>query len=508
MLAALLAIRVIKLNADPPQVFPNGFRAIEPFTDEAAKAYQARNLVLFGKWSTSDQDDYQFWKVLSPVWVYPLAGWFKLFGVSYASMRMFSVFWFGVGLALIYFALRKKPGPDAAAFASFFYGVNFYLLIFSRLGLMETMLNTFLLAAFLALALSRQKKLLFPVGTAVFILAYFVKQNALLFAPVVVAGYFLTFGPPWKKAFWKNPSNWLSLSIAVLAAAYLYHLWGQPLYRLYTMMNLRHGYGLPPDASRAGMVIRPDMMKAALLYHLSPKGFWQNFLAFDPAAGLLAVFAILALILSIARKKELSDAEVLAAVWLLSIQGLMLLSSARVVRFWILEMPALAILAGAGLSRIQKLFGERSKIRFVMVAVVLLASFELNFRNWLDWERNAQYQMRDAGKKLEQALGDKPATVVGKWAGPLLLNSRHQYYYIKSVFNRRPEQAQSFGINYLLLGDVPALVRDKFELENDPYAKTFSAAFPEKFEKKAPVASFKFYDGELTLYRVDGGAPN
>jgi hypothetical protein len=113
--------------------------------------------------------------------------------------------------------------------------------------------------------------------------------------------------------------------------------------------------------------------------------------------------------------------------------------------------------------------------------------------------------MREAGGKLEQALGEKPAVVVGKWAGPLLLNSRRQYYYIKNIFNRRPGQLQGFGINYILLGDVPALVRDKFELENDPYLKSYSAAFPQAFENKTPVTTFKLYDGELTLYRVDSG---
>ena len=171
-------------------------------------------------------------------------------------------------------------------------------------------------------------------------------------------------------------------------------------------------------------------------------------------------------------------------------------------------MPALVILAGAGLYRLERLFTKSGKIKFAVIAIVLLASFEFNFRHWLEWQNRAQYQMIDAGKKLEQALGDKPTVVVGKWAGPLLLNSRHQFYYIKNIFNRRPEQLQSFGINFLLLGDVPVLVRDKFELENDPYLKSFSAAFPERFEKKVPVTSFKFYDGELTLYRVDSGAPN
>ena len=71
LIVAAMSARVVQINADPPTVFPNGFRAIEPFTDEAAKAYQARNQTLFGVWSTSEKDEYQFWKVLSPVWAHP-----------------------------------------------------------------------------------------------------------------------------------------------------------------------------------------------------------------------------------------------------------------------------------------------------------------------------------------------------------------------------------------------------------------------------------------------------
>lgn len=97
MIVRLLSVRMLKLSADPPLVFPNGFRSVEPFTDEAAKAYQARNHVRSGKWNTSDQDDYKFWKVLSPVWAYSLSAWFGLFGVSYAAMRLFPVFWFRAG---------------------------------------------------------------------------------------------------------------------------------------------------------------------------------------------------------------------------------------------------------------------------------------------------------------------------------------------------------------------------------------------------------------------------
>jgi len=499
--AALISVRLFKLNADPPRVFPNGFRAIEPFTDEAAKAFQARNRALFNEWNTSPKDEYRFWKVLSPLWCYPLWFWFRVWGVSYASLRLFSVFWFSAGMLLVYFSLRKNPGAGAPVYAFFFYGVNFYLLLFSRLGLMETMLNSFLLLAFSLLVFSLQRKWIFIPALFSFLAAYFIKQNALLLSPVLIAGYFLVFGKPWRKKFRASGANWAGVLLAILAGALLWHLWREPVYRLYTVLNLRHGYGLPPAAM--GLTLRPDMMKASLLYHLGSSGLWQNFFSYDPVAAALAIIDLVLVISLLVRRKEIARPEILAGVWLLSVQALMLFSSARVVRFWLIQIPAMVILAGAGLARIQKWFTRQSKIKFTVVALILLLSFEFNFHSWLDWQRSAQYQVAENSDKLDQALAGKKAVVVGKWAGPLLLPTGHQYYYIKNIFNRGPDQLQSFGITHILLGDVPSLVRDKFELLNDPYLKSIRAAFPTAFAQKKPVLFFRFYDGELTLYELD-----
>jgi len=500
-LVLCFALRLWHLQADPPQNFPNGFRAIEPFTDEAAKAYQARNMALFGRFNTSSQDDYRFWRVLSPCWTYPLTGWFKAFGVSYASMRMFSLFWFGIGLGLLYISLRRRPGGRAGLYALFFYGVNFYILIFSRLGLMETMLNTSLLLAFTLLALSLERKWLFIPAVFSFLTAYLIKQNALLLSPVFIAGYFLVMGAPWQKKFWTSGWNWASLVAAALCAGVLWHLWNEPIYRIYTVMNLRHGYGMMPAAG--GMTIRPDLLKAALAYHLSAKGLGQNFFAYDPLAAGLALLEIAAVAYLFLRRKETAKVEILAAIWVLSVQALMLTSSAQVVRFWLIQLPAIFILAGAGLYRLQKMFSGRRVMATAVVAAVLAASAAFNLQSWIEWQSHAQWQVAENAKKIEQALQGRPAVVIGKWAGPMLMPSQNQYYYVKNIFNRRPEQLQSFGITHILLGDVPSLVRYKYELENDPCLISFKTAFPQAFAQKKPVLSLPFYDGQLTLYEVD-----
>ncbi len=503
----LVSIRFFHLNADPPLTFPNGWRAYEPFTDEAAKAYQARNRVLFGKWNTSELDQYRFWKVLSPVWCYPLFVWFKAFGVSYASLRLFSVFWFVIGMILIALVFARSPLKHAGVYAVLFYTLNFYLYIFSRLGLMETMLNTFLLLAFCLLVMSARKKWLFPLSLLAFLAAYFLKQNALLLAPVFLVGYFFAFGSPLRKSFWKSPANYASLALALVILGLLIYLEHDPTYRLYTMMNLRHGYGLPPDRSRMWMVIRPDFLRASFLYHLSPVGWWQTYFALDPVAGGLGLAELIFIIYIFLKRREANAVEILALVWLISFRILLSVSSARVERFWLPELPALIILAGASLGRIHEFLSREfaRPVGTVIVSIIIAASCAYNFNYGLQWFSHPRYEMIEAGKKLDRALGDQPAVVIGKWAGPLLLGSRRQYYYVKNIFNRSPEQLESFHITHLLLGDVPLLVRSQSELSSDPYLNSFSSAFPQAFEQKALSAQFKFYDGELHLYKVHPG---
>jgi len=502
---SLILVRFLRINADPPLSFPNGWRAYEPFTDESAKAYQARNFTLFGQWNLTPQDQYRFWKVLSPVWCYPLWGWFEIFKVSYASLRAFSWFWFCLGLLFIYFAGAGSSQKKSGLFAGLFYAFNFHLFIYSRLGLMETMLNSFLLLSFCLLVLSGKRKWLYPLSLLAFISAYFIKQNALLFAPVFLAGYFLTFGSPLKKKFWRSPANFISLAILAVFAGLLLYLWAQPLYRLYTVMNFRHGYGFPPDRSRRWLVIRPDFIRDSFSYHLSPLGWWQTFFAFDPMVGLLAVLEIILIIFLVVRRQKPENLEILAWVWLISIRVFLSVSSARVERFWMPQIPAMILLASAGFSRLENFLAKRipRSGQIFFIALILAFSLGFNFCWWLKWFAHPRYEIIDQGKKLEQALGDQPAVVIGKWAGPLLLPGRRQYYYVKNIFNRSPEQLQSFGITHLLLGEVPQLVRDPSELENDPYLISYQSAFPGRFARKKLIASFKFYDGELLLYRLE-----
>lgn len=92
--------RLYRLEADPPHQIVPGYTGHTHFRDEPAKAHEARNKAVFGKWKLNDADEYGFWRRQSPVCVYGQYLWFKLFGVSYASARLYVVMYGVAGIML------------------------------------------------------------------------------------------------------------------------------------------------------------------------------------------------------------------------------------------------------------------------------------------------------------------------------------------------------------------------------------------------------------------------
>src|SRR5262249_27730802 len=106
-------IRLAGIDADPPHILPNGGRAQELWAEGAAKAQEARNWALFGRFQVHPADNYQFWRPQSPVWVYSLAGFLKLFGVTTVVHRVHSILVGALGLIAVLGYARKQLGSVA-----------------------------------------------------------------------------------------------------------------------------------------------------------------------------------------------------------------------------------------------------------------------------------------------------------------------------------------------------------------------------------------------------------
>ena len=66
LLTLCSALRLWKLELDPPAVVVRGYRGQAHYRDEAAKAHEARNKAKWDQWSLSAADEYGFWRAQSP----------------------------------------------------------------------------------------------------------------------------------------------------------------------------------------------------------------------------------------------------------------------------------------------------------------------------------------------------------------------------------------------------------------------------------------------------------
>jgi hypothetical protein len=187
MFAVFLAVRFAYLTADPPMSLPNGNDYNELVVEPTAKAHEARNRALFGMWKTSPVDNYQFWRVQAPAWVYPLSWWFRLTNVSYATLRTYAILGSAVGFLGLLALASNRLGEFPFVMAGAFFGLNFYSVLYSRYGLIEPQVNTFIILTVLGLHLARRRLVWLAAAEVTLALAVLTKQTAFFMAPLCIA---------------------------------------------------------------------------------------------------------------------------------------------------------------------------------------------------------------------------------------------------------------------------------------------------------------------------------
>lgn len=151
ILAFLISLRAMRLTADPPAnlTWSGGY-----YGDEAGYAQNARNKVLFGKWSLDD------WKIqlFDPILVFFDYLCFKLFGVSFFSLRFVALFWGILGILFVYGALKEFFDSLWVVFLGvILLETNYFFLMFTRLSLSDTMLTNWMLMTFFFWAMGLKK---------------------------------------------------------------------------------------------------------------------------------------------------------------------------------------------------------------------------------------------------------------------------------------------------------------------------------------------------------------
>lgn len=181
------ALRASDLSADPP---PDLSWSFAPYTDEGLNTYSARSLILNGNWQTDD---------FFPFVVYPLfnilvALAFRLFGVGFITVKLVSVLAGLSSIVALYFLVRDSAGPLAGLISALLMAVSYPLVMYTRLGLVESLQILFLLLAGLCWTKGRTRAWavllsgLFAAGTILL-----VKISALFIAPVMLVLLVLLF---------------------------------------------------------------------------------------------------------------------------------------------------------------------------------------------------------------------------------------------------------------------------------------------------------------------------
>jgi hypothetical protein len=118
-----------------------------PFTDEGWNVVNARNLVLFGRWST---DDWNMYLVNLPFSLLE-AAWLAVAGVGIVQARLLVIASGAVALATLGIGLRRPLGAPGAALATAALAGSALLLYYGRLAYLEPLVTLWLIAALVAL---------------------------------------------------------------------------------------------------------------------------------------------------------------------------------------------------------------------------------------------------------------------------------------------------------------------------------------------------------------------
>ena len=151
ILIVAATLRVQHIKADPPALIPAVSGSAGIYFDEGIYCHNARNKILFGMWITDEWNPIVYNAPLTLL--YFLA--FKLFGVSIVTVKALSVLFGLCGILLFFVGLRTYLGPPHALGLTALFALDFYGVMYNRIGLLENFSSLCFLASFALFAGSR-----------------------------------------------------------------------------------------------------------------------------------------------------------------------------------------------------------------------------------------------------------------------------------------------------------------------------------------------------------------
>ncbi len=368
-------------------------------------------------------------------------------------------------------------------------GLNYYFLVYSRIGLIESMMNAWMALAVYFLAKSRGRPGHFLLGSLCYLASIFSKQSTLFFLPAFAALAFYLVGQGRKSGLKNYLPVLIGLGLVLGLTAWAV---SNPEYRLRTLYNLRHGLSYHGALSPWLMKFNPIFTIQNIFSSFTPNLLWRGFFQLHLSLAVLGLLEGAAILWLLVKKREFNLELVLILCWFLLARLGAVISPHRVVRFYLPEFYPLALLSAA-------FVGRREGEKWKKVLVGILLALELGFSGFYgyQWLGHRQYRLYDRAQDLARIVKGKDAVMIGEWAGPFSMESRVKFYYVKRGFNESAVQLENFHINYLLQTlDVP-------DVSVGQYCKWF----PEPCQRRIPVAEFKFFNHRIELYELPPQPP-
>jgi 4-amino-4-deoxy-L-arabinose transferase-like glycosyltransferase len=485
LVLVFVALRCVHLDADPPTWF--GSRATRELVAEpAAKSHEARNYALFGAYHLNEADDYQFWRAQSPVWVYPLTGFFGAFGIDWPQLRLFSTLYAAVGVALLLAIAARFVSVLAVVFIGGLLAFDSMYFHYSRAGLLEPAVNTWIVASMFALILAKRRPYWLLFAHWALVMAFFTKQAGLVAAPVViVASVWVLFGEP------QLGSSRVRLAVVanglLLVALVALYVLNSDYYRAF-QHNVGHvllGSDAPPQYKFRGIV--------SLLQRFTD-GRYRHFFATVPVSGPLALAAVGTIGYELYRRRRLPYGVLVLSGWFLCAYGAMFAIAWSALRFWTMVVLPAALMAGFTLEALFVVAQRHGLARVyqrvaIPCAVILFGIHAILLREPLF---APQYTLRDGTRAIMSAIGPVPATVLGAQSPGLVLGTPYKNYYLRSKFNATRDQLQKLAPTHFL-----------FIAHGDGSRTILTRELPSVAAALQPILALTVRGVELNLYATD-----
>lgn len=495
-------LRAADLRADPP---PDLSWSFAPYTDEGLNTYSARNYVLYGSWKTDD---------FIPFVVYPLVNLlvaliFKTLGIGFVQVKLHSLISGVLGILIIALLFRAEKRTVPALLSALLITTCYPLVMYSRLGLIETVQIVFLLLTGLFwLKGKEQYGFMVPAGFCTAATVLLIKLSAVFLVPVMVILFLTEFATAAdRRRLLPSLAGFIvGAGIAALVWFLMVYL---PFRREYLQYVLRHSSESPAGHPRTvpaylfntftfGMrsLLVPRLVWLALLGYLTLPWLgisrsWLfrytllwfvfgllmlGYMNYRPPRYEIILLPCLLIAAAGALSRLLETGEVipptrptiiktlLYGIWL-SPATLQLIIYRAGFRNYpqpgqeseiiILAMVISIAVAFAGYAllrfRSQGWKIRSGWLRAVLAGLILFLSLRLDFVQWGSWFTTRTYNLLTYSRSIDRLLPDN-ATVAGPWAPALMIESRKRALAVTDWANLNG-LFKRFPVTHLILGE-------------------------------------------------------